>query len=154
MNDRDDVADAVTTLLHAIDVLDWQRIETAFVDELRVDYSSLFGGEPETMSAGELLDRWRGLLPGFDATQHLTGPVLVSVGDDTSATAHTHVRGYHYIADAPGGSVWQVAGHYVMTLTRPADSWKITSLTLELFYQDGNLDLPALATDRAPRGQR
>lgn len=89
--------------------LDWQRIEAAFADELRVDYSSLFGGEPEVLTAGELLDRWRGLLPGFDATQHLTGPVLVSIADDATATAHTHVRGYHHIADAQGGPVWQAA---------------------------------------------
>lgn len=144
MTDRREVADAVTALLHAVDMLDWARIETALADERRVDYSSLFGGEPAVLTAGELLARWRGLLPGFDATQHLTGPVLVSV-DDATATAHTHVRGYHYITDAQRGQVWQAAGHHVMRLTKPVGSWKITSLTLELFYQDGNLDLPALA---------
>lgn len=40
-----------------------------------------------------------------------------------------------------------------MALTKPAGSWKITGLTLELFYQDGNLDLPALAGERAAQGR-
>ncbi|MGH4014276.1 MAG: nuclear transport factor 2 family protein [Pseudonocardiaceae bacterium] len=142
MSDRDDVRDAVTRMLHAIDALDWPGVEAAFADELRIDYSSLFDGEPETVTTAELIARWRGLLPGFDATQHMTGPVIVSISaEGGAASADTHVRGYHHIADAQGGSVWQVAGHYIMELVKQADRWKITSLTLHLL--PGRQPVPA-----------
>jgi hypothetical protein len=68
----------VTALLHAVDTLDWDGVLAVLAPEVRLDYTSLWGGAAETVAAGEVVTRWRGLLPGFDATQHLTGPVLVS----------------------------------------------------------------------------
>ena len=151
MSERDDVRDTVTGMLHAIDALDWDGVAAALAAKLHVDYSSLFGGGAESLTAEALLQRWRGLVPGFDATQHLTGPVLVSVDGDT-ATADTHVRGYHQVAGTDGGSVWQVAGHYAMELTRDADRWRITSITLQTFYQEGDPSLPELAAARVSSG--
>lgn len=144
------VQDTVTRMLHALDALDWPSVEAAFADELQIDYSSLFGGEPETLTAAELMTRWRALLPGFDATQHMTGPIVVSVAPGGSAaTAQTHVRGYHYIAEAEVGPIWQIAGHYVIELVKQPDGWKITGLTLQTFFQDGNRSLPDVAAERA-----
>ncbi|GAB3945636.1 hypothetical protein GCM10029976_071740 [Kribbella albertanoniae] len=141
--------DTFTRMLFAVDALDWATIRAAFADNVRVDYTELFGGEAEEISGDELVARWQGLLPGFEATQHLTGPYVVDAEADGAAVLQTHVRGYHYIAGADGGPVWAVNGHYVARF----EDGRISALTLQLFYQEGNTDLPALATTRAVAGR-
>jgi hypothetical protein len=149
MSDRFDIADLVTRILQAVDARDWESARGCFADTVSVDYSSLFGGAPEKLAADVLIERWRGLLPGFDATQHITGPVLVSALAPNNAAARTAVRGYHYVKGAPGGEIWVVAGHYQMRFAKIDGAWRITALTLEAAYQEGNLDLPNLASRRA-----
>lgn len=138
-------ADALVDLVHAVDQLDWPGVRAVFADRLELDYTSLNGGEPEDLAADDLVGRWQGLLPGFEATSHLLGPVRVR-GDRVEC----HVRAEHRIADAAGGPLWRVAGHYV---ARVDGAGRITALTLETHYQDGNLDLPAAALARVAAGQ-
>ena len=140
--------EVLVSMLHAIDRLDWPIVRGAFADRVRVDYSSLSGQPAADVSADDLIAGWKALLPGFDATQHLVGPVLVS-DDNGIAVVETHVRGYHHIADAKAGGTWMVAGHYTATLTEHDDDWQIAALTLTVFYQEGNLALPELARARA-----
>jgi len=160
----DTPAGVLTDLLHAIDVLDWPRVRRALADTLVVDYTSLFGGDVETIAADALVERWQGLLPGFDATQHLTGPVLVRPaegeggdGGEDRARVETHVRAYHYLRGprpATGTAVWMVAGHYEVTTARQSDGWRITSLTLRTFYEEGDRSLVELAASRATTAPR
>lgn len=130
----------LTRMLHAIDAHDWETLRASFTDEVRTDYTSLFGGEPETITADELVARWRPLMLGYTATQHQTGPVI-----DTGDRLDTHVTAHHWLDGAPGGDTWVVYGHYVARLA----GGRIAELTLRTFRQTGNLDLPALATERA-----
>ncbi|HEY0945791.1 MAG TPA: nuclear transport factor 2 family protein [Opitutaceae bacterium] len=150
-SDKSAVADCVATMLHAIDVLDWTIVRESFTTQVDVDYTSLFGGSPSTTQAEDLIKTWRELLPGFDATQHLIGPVVVTRdrATDNRVTAETHVRGYHRITAADGGETWMVAGHYTMGLAHEAGQWRICSIKLSAFYQEGNLDLPKIAAQRA-----
>jgi hypothetical protein len=143
-------ADALPRLLYAIDVLDWPAVRQAFADEVRLDYTSLSGGEPETLPGDELIARWQALLPGFDATQHMLGPVVLTDDAGPGVRADAHVRGYHYVRGADGGETWGVYGHY----TARQVGGKITEFTLRVFYQDGNLGLPAVATERATASPR
>ncbi|HEV2779896.1 MAG TPA: nuclear transport factor 2 family protein [Actinophytocola sp.] len=129
-------ADVLTRMLHAIDARDWATLRASFTDEVRTDYTSLFGGEPETITADQLVARWRPLMLGYDATLHLTGPVLVS-GDRLDA----HVTAHHWLAD----DGWTVYGHYVARVA----GGQIAELTLQTFHQEGNRELPALAAERA-----
>lgn len=149
----DDPAAVLTGLLQAADDLDWEAVRDRLADEVRTDYSELFGGEAETLSADELVKRWQGLLPGFDATQHLLGTGLVEERGG-GLVLRTHVRAYHYIDGADGGPVWGVHGHYVVPLERAPSGWKIAGITLRLFHQEGNTVLPALAGERAATSPR
>jgi hypothetical protein len=139
----------VTTLLHAVDALDWSTIRASLTPRVTIDYTSLWGGEPETLDADELIDRWRQLLTGFDATQHLTGPVvLTGVGeDDGTATCAATVRGYHHVADEEGGT-WMCAGRYDIALDRSVDGWRVSAITLTVAYEDGNRNLVGVARER------
>lgn len=134
----------LTRMLHAIDTHDWATLRDSFTDEVRTDYTSLFGGEPETLGADELVGRWRPLMLAYAATQHLTGPVVVR-SDVTGDLLDAHVTAHHWLDDAPGGDTWVVYGHYT---ARVVDG-KIAELTLLTFRQTGNLALPALAGERA-----
>jgi hypothetical protein len=129
----------LTRMLHAFDARDWETLRASLTDEVRADYTSLFGGEPETIAADDLVARWRTFMSGLTATQHLTGPVVT-----TDGYLDTHVTAHHWLDDAPGGDTWVVYGHYV---ARVVDG-KIAELTLRTIRQTGNRDMPALAMER------
>lgn len=148
MSGRQDVADVVTRMLHAVDTLDWSAARATLADKVEIDYTSLFGGEVETLDADALVERWQGLLPGFDATQHLTGPVLVSdLGSDT-ASCLTQVRAYHYLVDGEARRVWMVAGRYRIRLHHSAGAWRISAITLSVLYEEGDRSIVERATER------
>ncbi|WP_232661513.1 nuclear transport factor 2 family protein [Pseudonocardia sp. TRM90224] len=143
----DDPTTVFTRMLHAVDALDWATVRAAFADTVRVDYTELAGGEVEDVAADELIGRWQSIFPGFGATQHITGPCILTPEDNGVVRVDTHVRSFHRIADAEGGPIWGVHGHYLARVR----AGLITALTLQLFYQEGNIALPALATARAAR---
>ena len=128
-------ADRIARFFHAVDRRDWAAVRAGLAGEVATDYTSLFGGEPERLAADALVERWRGLLPGFDATQHLLGPVVVD-GD----SAECNVRGYHRLGDR----TWLVAGRYTLAL----DGERIAGIVLETLYQEGD---PGLAQEAAAR---
>lgn len=137
----------ITNVAHHVDALDWAALRGLFADEVEIDYTSLLGGAVTTIQADALLEIWQSLLPGFAATQHLLGPIAVTLNGER-ATAQAHVRAYHYLPDVSGGELWMIAGHYTFRLTRAARQWTITAMRLVVFYQEGNLDLPEIARER------
>jgi hypothetical protein len=140
--------DVFTRMLHAIDTKNWPGVRQAFADDVDVDYSSLFGVAAARTTADELVGGWERFASAFTATQHLTGPfVVMSSGDRVQAG--THVRAYHQMRGVSGGEIWMVAGHYEIQLMPVGDGWKISGITLRVFYQEGNLSIPAAARDRA-----
>jgi hypothetical protein len=143
-----DAANTFTLMLHAIDARDWEGVRRAFADSIHMDYSSLFGAPAATVRGDDQVAEWRAFAEAFDATQHVTGPIVVNATPD-GATAHTHVRAYHRISGAPGGEIWMVAGHYDARLVPTGDTWKIAAITLTVFYQEGNSAIPELARSRA-----
>jgi SnoaL-like domain len=142
-----DAAATFTTMLHAIDSRDWQSVRRAFADTIAIDYSSLFGVPAAVVDADEHVAGWEAFARHFDATQHVTGPIVVASQSDEVA-ADTHVRAYHQMKGVAGGDIWMVAGHYHVRLRSLAGAWKIAGLTLQVFYQEGNLSIPDIARSR------
>jgi hypothetical protein len=149
MSAHEAVINAFTRMLHALDLRDWQGVRDAFADHVDVDYSSLTGGPAATVPGDDLVGGWRAFVGAFDATQHMTGPLVTAESREGEIKAAMHVRGYHRIAGAAGGDTWMVAGHYQARLVNRRAGWRIVGLTLRVLYQDGNLDLPKLAEGRA-----
>ena len=131
---------AIHRFFRAVDTRDWDAVTATFADQVTVDYTSLFGGEPETLSPEEITERWRGLLPGFDATMHFLGP-LVEDGD----TVQCNVRGYHFL----DGDTWMVAGWYTLEITEPAGQVRIRGIKLQTAYEEGSRALLEKAQERA-----
>lgn len=130
-------ATVITRLLHAIDAQDWAGVRAAFADEVDTDYTSLWGGAPERVSADALIAQWTEFVAQFGGTQHLTGPFVVD-GD----RVETHVVAHHWQRAADGGRAWVVYGHYVATVV----DGKIAALTLQTYRAEGNPALPDIAS--------
>ncbi|MBD0319107.1 MAG: nuclear transport factor 2 family protein [Gemmatimonadetes bacterium] len=145
--DRQAIADVVALVAYEADARDWAALRRLYADTVRVDYTSLNGGEASNVPADGLIAGWRELLPGFDLTQHMLGPVVVALDGD-EAVARTHVRALHRIAGAAGGDDWIVGGHYTYRLARRGERWAITGHTLGAAYQEGNRALPQAARQR------
>lgn len=132
---------AVESVIRAVGLLadrrEFEPLADLFADQTRLDYTSLAGGAPETLSGPEIMDRWAALLPGFDRTRHDLSDIRVQVSGDT-ATASAHVVADHWLGD----DWWRVEGDYAYALTRVDGEWRITALTLTATGQAGD---PAIA---------
>jgi hypothetical protein len=137
--DAEAVRSAVASVAHHIDRKQWSDLATLFTGAVRTDYTSLFGGSPQTQTGDALVEGWRATLANV-ATQHLLGPIQLRV-DGSAAHASCHVRALHHAPQAPGGPIWEVLGHYEFELARTTPGWTITALTLATFVQTGNTKL-------------
>ena len=64
--------------------------------EVYIDYTSLAGGEPATLSSEKIIENWKGVLPGFQSTHHQIGNFQVKVTGD-KATATFSGLALHYL---------------------------------------------------------
>ncbi|BCS32902.1 hypothetical protein TBR22_A21260 [Luteitalea sp. TBR-22] len=149
LDDRARLLDLVASLALAIDMRRWDDVLDCFAPRVRVDYTSLFGGEAATLTRNDLVAGWQGLVPGFTRTQHTIGSVLVRV-DGGGASALAPVIGHHFLTDPspPDGDCWVVGGRYEWTFTRADGTWRIDAMTLAAAWQQGNAALPQLARER------
>jgi hypothetical protein len=135
----------VARIANTIDTRRWTELRALFAGEVTTDYTSLFGGEPQTQSGDALIAMWRQILSPLDATQHVTGAIDVQ-WRDAVAIAECNVRGYHISARASGGSEWMVAGQWIIEMTHSRKTgssaqWHVTRMTLRTLYQTGNRNL-------------
>lgn len=152
MDDRCDIADRIGALAVHVDTRHWDQILDLFAPQVDVDYTSLFGGEPQSLARDQLVDGWRRLLPGFTRTTHVIGYPTIAV-NGPSAHASASVVAWHFIKDPAlnGNDLWLVGGCYEMTFEKVRNRWRITKLTLARAWAEGNPDLPRLAGERAAR---
>ncbi len=134
----------VSSIPLAVDLGRYELAEAAFAPEIVIDYTSLWGGEPQQMTPDALMEAWRGLVPGFDATRHELRDIEARVdGDFAEATAL--VDGRHWIGEA----LWRPIGVYRWTLKKLESGWKVTAMTFAMTQEIGDRGLVALAAERA-----
>jgi SnoaL-like protein len=148
--DRCDIADRIGALAVHVDARRWDQILDLLAPEVDVDYTSLFGGAPQSLTREQLVDGWRRLLPGFTQTTHVIGTPTITVGAHT-ARASASVVAWHFIKDAVlnGNDLWLVGGCYEMTFRQADGVWRIAKLALARAWAEGNTDLPRIAGERA-----
>jgi SnoaL-like domain len=147
-----EIASQVGALAVRADARDWPGLVELFEGQVRVDYTSLVGGEAQTTTGEDLVGGWRLLLPGFTHTSHVIGIPSVQVDGDR-AEVSASVTAWHTISDqaVDGGAIWIVHGCYEMTLVKHGGVWRIAALTLARAWVEGNPDLPKIAGERAKR---
>jgi hypothetical protein len=139
MSERDTTAvrDTIGRYGRLIDDRDWDGLASILADAIEFDFTSLWGGEPETVTGTDLVARWRGMSERLDATQHLITGVLPEIDSDT-ATVVASLMAVHRRSNAIGGSLWTVGGTYRFGLRRAGDRWLIDGLSLRVAWVDGN----------------
>ena len=65
MSDREAIADITARLGLLTDARDWPAVRALFCDGVEVDYTSLNGGEPETVPPTDLVGGWRRCSSGW-----------------------------------------------------------------------------------------
>ena len=134
----------VASIPVAVDLADYDLAQAAFAPEIVVDYTSLWGGQLNTMTPAELMTGWRAIVPGFDATWHELGPVTVTI-DAKMARATAFVDGRHWIGD----EIWRPVGNYHWDLTQIDGDWRVTRMAFEMTHEIADRALAMQAMERA-----
>lgn len=151
--DRAQIIETVSSYGIGVDTRDFDMFRSLFTDEVTVDYTSMFGGEPYTLRADDLVINWKGLLTAFESTQHIISNHVVKM-EDAAATCTAHFQAHHILLNKRGGCSWTVAGYYVHNLVRVNDAWKIRAVKLVNLWGEGNFDLVKMAEQIAATGKR
>jgi hypothetical protein len=138
------VISVVSSIPLAVDLAAYDLAEKAFAPKVVIDYTSLWGGQPNTMTPAELMTAWRGIVPGFTATWHELSAVKATVSGDT-ATATAFVDGRHWI----DGQLWRPVGNYNWDLQKISGQWKVTRMQFAMTQEIGSRELAAQAMARA-----
>lgn len=138
------IISVVSSIPLAVDLARYDLAEAAFAPSIVVDYTSLWGGAPQTTTPAQLMNAWRALVPGFDATRHELRDVYANVTGDT-ATATAFVDGRHWV----DGALWRPIGNYLWTLRKIDGRWKVVTMTFVMTEEFGDRGLVAIATERA-----
>ena len=137
MDDRQALTDTVLRYGRCIDDRDWEGLAGLFAERVDLDFTSLWSGQPETLSGAELTARWMRMGEALNATQHLVAGILPTIDGD-AATVASNLVAVHRRAGAPGGSLWTVGGTYEFRLARDGGRWAIHRLTLRVAWVEGN----------------
>jgi len=148
LQDRADISDVVNQYATGADRRDWDLYRACFTDSVDIDFTSFSGGEAETMSGDDWVNRVWHLLPGFDATQHNSSNHVHTIDGD-KATCVSYMVAEHIYAVDEGESSVTLGGYYTNSLVRTAEGWKICRCQLDVTWQRGNETLFALAGERA-----
>ncbi|TIO11099.1 nuclear transport factor 2 family protein [Mesorhizobium sp.] len=148
VEDRIAIAEAVAGIGLYADLREWNRVRSYFAARVTTDYTSLFGGEVATGDRDALIAQWQGLLPGFDATQHLITNIVVE-GAGNEAIARSHVRATHWIDTR----FWTVGASYLHRLVRTPEGWRVSAIAIHRLYEEGDRAVLAAAADRVSAGK-
>lgn len=137
------IAGVISAVAIYADNHDFGSLERFFAPETWIDYTSLWGGEPQSFAPSALMDAWANLLPGFDVTRHELSDVQIEIDDD-AATAQAKVRATHWL----GGRAWVVVGYYEYILIRTDANWQVSHMTLRLGDESGDRQIVEKAAAR------
>lgn len=143
--DRMAIHDLCRVYAWAIDLQDWDLLDTVFTPDAFLDYSSNPGGiagpYPEVRA-------WlASVLPFFPVTQHLMSNTLIELRGDT-ATAKTMVsnpQGARTKAGPP--HIFTVGARYDDELVRTPDGWKMSKRVETTLYFQGTLPTELLGPE-------
>lgn len=145
--DRDEIVELTTRMLWHTDRREWDALHDVFADKVRLDYTSLAGGEPAVLTPQQIIDAWRSSLGGLDATQHLMANHLVSI-DGERAEVSAQFQAVHVLANPHGAPTWTLGGHYRFGVRRAGGRWRIEAVTMTADWASGNQQIMTLATPR------
>ena len=126
------IVDTIEAIFSLADAREWEGLRALLADSVRVDYTSLAGGEPADVPAGALIDAWTTGLTRFVRTQHLIKVRDVSVDGDR-AVAHAVGMATH----EKEPERWTCGGRYRLELVGSDETWRLAAITFVLEWEQG-----------------
>lgn len=137
LTDEAELARIPVEINAAVDLKDWPRARSFFAREVRVDFTSLAGGQPATIPADALIAGWSGNLKGDKESLHMLGGTLVTLKGD-KATVFATGYAYNRKPGGPEGELWEVWGRYTYTMSRTPAGWKVDGMTFAKTFERGS----------------
>lgn len=137
--DEAELARIPTEIEVAVDRKDWAKARTFFAEHVRIDFTSLVGGQPTTIPSDGLMQGWSANLKGDKESLHIRGGALVSITGD-KAKVYSNGYAWNRKPGAPDGSgdLWEVWGNYTHEMTRTAQGWQVTGFTFVKTHERGS----------------
>ncbi|VXC50283.1 nuclear transport factor 2 family protein [Aeromicrobium sp. 9AM] len=133
ISDRIEIGDVLTRYTRAIDSHEWDRLDTVFTPDARIDYTESGG----IAGAYAEVKPWLAeVLPAFFRTMmHTLGQVEVELrGDEADVTAYFHNP--MTMDDGQGGEkIVEIGGLYRHAMTRTPDGWRSRALREEVVWR-------------------
>ena len=134
------IADAIDA---AVDAKDWTLARSLFTDEIRVDFTSLTGGEPATIPADALIAGWSGNLTAEKTSFHLRGNHRITFESDDAATMVSHGYAWNHmergaLPENGGDPLWEVWGTYEHSFTLTEEGWRVDGMSFFATAERGN----------------
>ena len=134
----------VESVANLADKSNFESLEQLYAEEIKVDYTSAFGGEVELKSPQALMTQWANSLPGFDRTRHQISNIEIEVKENR-ATTTANVTADHYL----NKMFWQIAGSYEYGLVKENGRWAINQMTFIAESEQGSRDIIQEAVEQA-----
>ena len=134
--DMTEITNVVNRIAILTDLRDWEVVRQCFTEQVTVYYTSLMGGQPESIAADALVQSWKSFFTStFKTTQHLLGTQSITVQGDT-ATCLSQFQARHIALDVSKG-VWMLGGHYSHDLANTAAGWRVRGIKLTWTWEEG-----------------
>ncbi len=130
----------------SIDTRDWDLHRSIFTDEITMDFSSYSGQPGAAMPADTWVNGLRPLFTGLQATQHVMTNPMVDVDGDV-ARLRMYMKAEHFLRNDAGSYDFALGGYYDDRLVRTDGGWRITAVTLQVFWTRGNRHIMELARE-------
>ena len=140
------VISAINRLFRSTDERDWEAVDSCFAPTVRLDMTSLTGGEPETTTPASIVESWNQALSQLEAVHHQAGNYEVFV-TGTRARASCYGTAFHYHPNESGRNVRRFVGTYDFGLHKRRGQWCVDMLRYNVKFVDGNLDLEGSGSD-------
>ena len=123
-------------MLHA-DLSQWDKLKEVFADDITLDYTSEFGGEPIHLTPKKLVEEWK-WLANYEGSEHIIAGHVIEVDGDT-AKATAQEMGVHKLTNDKGEPFWDNGGHYEFELKEVSEgNWRVTRMKYVLRWERGN----------------
>lgn len=130
-----------------IDTRDWALYRSIFSDTVDIDFSSYSGRPAATMTADAWVGGVQPLFTGLAATQHsMTNPRVEVEGDQ--AILRMYMQAEHILDHDDPTGWFTIGGYYTDRAVRTGAGWKLSAVTLTVFWRRGRFDIMEQAAAR------
>jgi hypothetical protein len=139
--DRMELNELMNRYAASIDLRDWTRLRSVFVDgEIEADFTSMGVKQVFRGPAEAWVDLVRQTITGFDATQHFFANHSADVDGDRAVDTR-YMQARHQFGDAH----YTIGGYYTGQMLRRAAGWRVARYTLTVTFTDGERRLMGIA---------